>query len=209
MFSLHGIVRVAAVFVFLSATLFSIQPRPVTAEEPLKSAPQSDELIGLKLGGTQQCGAVVILGVQFKGALVYGRRADLTEFLGDVADNTSLVMRCTPPCDCLLVGRNCLAKRASAEAISSRLPPPPPGTVMVIFDHDGEPPPRGGSKGGDSIIRTYENAKKNSQCKAELCASTDGEMSVSASCGDVKLKLSSSGKASASVTSGNVTMTIP
>jgi len=210
MYSLHTIVRVTAAFVLLLATLFSSQPRPVSAEVSLQPVLQSEELIGLKLGGTKRCGAVVIWGVQFKGALVYGRRADLTKLLGDVADNASLVMKCTPPCDCELVGRHCLSSLASAEAINgAALPPPPPGTVMVIFDHDGEPPSGNDPNGGDSMIRLYDNAKKDSQCKTELCASSDGEMSVSASCGDVKLKLSSSGKASASIKSGNVTITVP
>lgn len=207
MFFLHRGVYVVLALVLLSNGVLSNYAPPIVAAE-VKGSPQSDELIGLKLGGTPQCGGVEILGIQFKSALVYGRSADLTKLLVDVAENKSMALKCTPPCDCLLVGPNCLISRASRSAILGTLPPPPPGTVIVVFNGDGDPgPPR--SEEVDSMMRIYESAKKKDQCEAELCASTKGEMSVTLSCGDVKLKLSSSGKASASITKGNLTVTIP
>jgi len=213
MFILPRIIYVALALVLLSGGVHSSQRQPATAVPlAVKRSPQESELIGLNLGGTPECEGIEILGVPFKSALVYGRLADLTKVLGDVAVNKSLTLKCSPRCVCGLLGKDCLISGASRGAIVGTPMAPPPGTVMVVFDDHGvrpKPTKTEPHSGVDSMMRLYEGAKKNDQCKAELCSSTAGEMSLSMTCGDVKLKLSSSGKGSASITSGPVTLTIP
>jgi hypothetical protein len=166
---------------------------------------QPDDLVGIRLGGSDLC-TLEILGVLTPSARIYGHKPDVVKLL-DGAQFGKSGVKCVGPCPCLLATHTgeCMFNRAQKVATtgSGAPPPPPSGTILLIIDEPNTP------NNGNSLLTRYKNSKTDSGCTVELCANSKGEASLSFKCGDINLKVSSSGKMSMSITSGNLTVTLP
>jgi len=188
---------------FITAFLLLLVADKVSPSTPI----QPNDLVGIRLGGSELC-KLEILGMPDMSARVYGHKADVIKLLDKVEYGESGI-KCVGPCRCTLkspslIGQ-CMFDGAQKVATTGdgTPPPPPPGTIVLIID-DGNNRPS-----GESFLTSYRNLKAKSKCTAELCANTKGEVSLGFTCGDIKLKVSSSGNVSMSLTSGNVSVTVP
>lgn len=212
MLSLKHVISISLVLAFFVGGRPQLPSQHNSIANTAATAAQTDQWLGVTLGGTPQCQALDILGVKVNKARLLGRTADLSKVLETMASPTnSLAVKCAPVCDCALEGPSCLVSLASGVSTGDLGgPPPPSGTILLIIDDRGSPPGKKRSRAkSDPLIKLYDKARTDSQCKTELCVNTAGELSVSATCGDIKLKVSSSGKVTTSITRGNLTLNIP